>query len=243
MKKTRKKQVKTPYGRTSSPVFLGKISGKPVAFIPRHGMQHKIPPHKVPYLANIYALKKLGVERIISVNAVGSLKNRIKPGDFVINDQFINFTRRKDTFYDNRVIHISPADPYCPELRKAAERTLKKLGYRFHPKGTIAVIEGPRFSTRAESRFFSRYADVINMTQYPEVVLARELEICFLGISLVTDYDVGAPGWKPVNIEEVLRVFKENEERVKRFIFELLPEIPEKRSCPCSVALKDAILS
>lgn len=238
----KKKIIKTPYGLPSSPIVLGEISGKEVAFIARHGIKHTIPPHKVPYLANIFAMKKLGVSRIISVNAVGSLKPGIKPGDFVINDQFINFTRRRDTFYDKRVVHISTAEPYCPLLRKLAIGTAKFLGYPCHSKGTILIIEGPRFSTKAESKFFSEIADVINMTQYPEVVLARELELCFLGISLVTDYDAGLFWKKPVSIEDILKVFRQNEEKVKQFLFELIPKIPHTRKCLCSRALKDAIL-
>jgi len=239
-------EIETPYGKPSSPVTIGEISGRKVAFIARHGPEHKIPPHKVPYLANIYALKQLGISRIIAPAAVGSLKKEIKPGDFVICDQFVNFTRRKDTFYDNKTVHISAAYPYCPELREIIIKKGKELGYPIHEKGTVVVIQGPRFSTRAESDFFRKQGwDIINMTQYPECILAREQEICYVNISLVTDYDAGLkddPSIKPVTIDEVLKIFKENEEKLKNLIKNVIPLIPKERSCPCSHALKDAEL-
>jgi len=244
--KVEKVRVDTPYGPTSAPLSLGEIGGLKVAFIPRHGEMHEYPPHKIPYLANIWALAQLGVKRIIAPCAVGSLQPHIKPGDFVFCDQFINFTRdRRDTFYDGPITtHISSADPYCPELRDIAIKSAKRLNLSFHEKGTVVVIQGPRFSTRAESKFFKNQGwEVINMTQYPECVLAREKEICYLNISIVTDYDVGLegdPNIKPVTHREVVKVFSENLEKLKELLFDIIPKIPLERNCICSRALKEA---
>ncbi len=233
-------KVHTPYGVPSGNVEIGEISGVEVAFLPRHGKGHYIPPHKVNYRANIYALQTLGVERVIGVNAVGSLREEYKPGDTVIVDQFIDFTKKRDyTFYDGpKVVHISMADPFCPELRKVFIDTSRSLGYRTHDKGTYVCIEGPRFSTRAESRMFRQFADIIGMTLVPEAQLARELEMCYVNISTITDYDVWAE--KPVTTEEVLRVMNENEEKVKKILENGIPEIPKERNCPCKDALKGA---
>jgi len=239
--------VRTPYGKPSDKILISTFQGKKIAFLPRHGKKHQFPPHKINYKANLWALKKLGVERIIAPCAVGSLKAKIAPGTFVICDQFIDRTKkREDTFFDGpKVVHISPAHPYCPELRKIAIKCCQKLKLPFQKRGVVVVIEGPRFSTEAESNFFSKIADVINMTQYPEVVLARELEMCYLNISLVTDYDVGLKGReeiKPVSAQEVLRVFKRNIEKLKKLILEIVKALPEKRNCSCSKALKEATL-
>ena len=233
-------KVHTPYGLPSGNVEIGEISGVEVAFLSRHGKGHYIPPHKVNYRANIYALQTLGVERVIGVNAVGSLREEYKPGDTVIVDQFIDFTKKRDyTFYDGpKVVHISMADPFCPELRKVFIDTSRSLGYRTHDKGTYVCIEGPRFSTRAESRMFRQFADIIGMTLVPEAQLARELEMCYVNISTITDYDVWAE--KPVTTEEVLRVMNENEEKVKKILENGIPEIPKERNCPCKDALKGA---
>ena len=239
--------IKTPYGQPSDKILISKYSGKEIAFLPRHGKKHQYPPHKINYRANLLAFKKLGVERVIAPCAVGSLKPEIKPGDFLIGDQFIDRTKRRiDTFFDGpRVAHISMAEPYCPELRKIAIRGCQKLKIPFYKKGRIVVIEGPRFSTKAESEFYSKIADIINMTQYPEVVLARELEMCYLNISLVTDYDVGLKGRKdikPVTAKEVIRISQKNNEKVKELILEIIKNLPVKRNCQCSLALKEATI-
>jgi len=233
-------KVHTPYGLPSGNVEIGKIKDVDVAFIPRHGKGHYIPPHRVNYRANIYALHSLGVERIIGISAVGSLREDYKPGDIVITDQYIDFTKKRDyTFYDGpKVVHISMADPFCPELRNIFIDVVNSLGFRYHDKGTYVCIEGPRFSTRAESRMFRQFADIIGMTLVPEVQLARELEMCYVNISTITDYDVWAE--KPVTTEEVIRVMKENEEKVKRILEEGIPRIPAERSCGCKDALKGA---
>jgi len=239
-------EAKNKYGTTSAPMSIGKMAGKSVAFVPRHGEKHTLPPHKVPYRANIEAFANAGVERIISTNAVGSLSKEFAAGDFVFFDQFVNMThRRDDTFFDeSKVVHVSTAEPYCPELRSLAVRKAKRMGIRYHETGTIVVVNGPRFSTKAESRFFARQGfQLINMTQYPEVALAREKAMCYLGIGIVTDYDAGlegVDGIKPVNFEDMLKVFNSSVDKVKELIAELVPEIPEKRGCKCGSALDDA---
>ena len=241
--------VPTPFGRPSGKVHLSIVEGKNVAFLPRHGVHHEYPPHMVPYRANVFAFKRLGASRIIAPNAVGSLKAEITPGDFVICDQFVNFTSgRKDTYYDGpETTHVGMAQPYCPQMRDIAVDVAKKLGLKVHPNGTVVVIQGPRFSTTAESRFFSGQGwDVINMTQYPEVVLAREQELCYLNISLATDYDAGLEGdpkVKPVSHEEVIRVFNSKMESLRQLIIEIVKEIPKKRTCDCGAALAHARLS
>lgn len=239
------KEVETPYGKTSSKIHVGKISNVDVAFIARHGEKHEIPPHKIPYRANVWAFKELGVDRIISPGAVGSLKKEIKPGDFLIPDQFVSFTHRDDSFYDGpKTVHISSADPYCPELRDMIIKECKANNYNVHNKGTVVVIQGPRFASRAESAFYRKQGwDIINMTMYPEVILARELEICYANIAIITDYDTGLkedPNIKPVNIQDALAVFKKNNEKIKKLIFDLAPKIPRKRTCICAKALEGA---
>lgn len=239
-------KVETPYGAPSSQVMIGELYGKRIAFIPRHGEQHQYPPHMVNYRANLYAFKLLGVKRVIGPCAAGSLKPEIRPGDFVICDQYVNLTSgRKDTFYDGPITtHISSADPYCPQLREIAIECCGKLGLSYHPKGTVVVIQGPRFSTKAESKWFRSLGwEVINMTQYPEVTLARELEMCYVNISLITDYDTGLeddPSIKPVTHEEVIRIFQENIDKLKSLIIEMIKSIPEERTCPCPDILKGA---
>ncbi len=236
------KQIKmtTPFGAPSAPITVGYLKEVPVAFLPRHGIGHWIPPHKINYRANIWALRELGVERIIAVSAVGSLQEHIKPGDLVVPDQFIDFTKsRVYTFYDGgKVYHVSLADPFCPVLRDLLISTAKSFGYSVHERGTYICIEGPRFSTRAESKMFRQFADIIGMTLVPEVTLARELEICYATLALVTDYDVWAE--KPVDAQEVVRVMAENVEKAKKILYEVIPKIPEERSCICSKALENA---
>ncbi len=238
--------VKTPYGKPSDKIFLTEYKGKKIAFLPRHGRKHQFPPHKINYQANLFAFKKLGVKRIIAPAAAGSLQPNVKRGDFVVCDQFVDRTRnRKHTFFDGpKTVHISSADSYCPELRKIAIKACQKNKVRVHKKGAVVVIQGPRFSTRAESKWFSKMGwEVINMTQYPEAILARELEMCYVNISLITDYDVGLEGQrgiKPVTTEEVIKVFKQNTENVKKVILDMIEMMPEKQNCKCNQALKGA---
>ncbi|GAC1309082.1 MAG: S-methyl-5'-thioadenosine phosphorylase [Vulcanimicrobiaceae bacterium] len=235
--------IETPYGPPSDRIALGEIAGKSVAFLPRHGKDHRFPPHAVNYLANVWAMKQLGVRRIIAPTACGSLKQAVEPGHMVVADQVVDRTSgRKDTFYDGPVTtHVSFADPYCPQMRPLAVAALRSLGITTHETGTIVVIQGPRFSTRAESRWFQDAGwEVINMTQYPECYLARELEMCYVNISLITDYDVGLPGSQPVSHEDVLKVFASNNDRVRAGIVKLIEALPNEHSCGCGNALASA---
>jgi len=220
-----------------------------VAFLPRHGRNHDFPPHQVPYQANIAVLKKLGVKYIIAPSSCGSLQTVIKPGDFVICDQFIDRTRgRKDTYYNGPdVVHIVGAEPYCPMLRQIAIQSCQKLSITHHQTGTAVVVNGPRFSTKAESAWFTKMGwDVVNMTQYPEVVLAREQDLHYVNISLVTDYDVGIVAEEnlpPVNIEEVLKTFKNNIGEVKNVIKEMIKNLPPPElKCDCQNTLSKSKL-
>jgi len=236
-------RVNTPFGAPSSPVMVGEIGGRTVAFLPRHGKDHSLPPHMINYRANLWAMKELGVTRIIGPNACGSLQPDVKPGDFVICDQFVDRTwGRKDTFYDGPITtHVSSADPYCPTMRQVATEQASKLGITAHSQGTVVVIQGPRFSTRSESTWFASQGwEVINMTQYPECYLARELEICYCNISLITDHDAGAEGAVPVTNDEVVRVFNENNEKVRALIHAMVPALPVERPCVCASALTGA---
>ncbi len=241
--------VQTPFGPPSDSLTVGWIGNVRVAFLPRHGAHHRIPPHAINYRANMWAMAQLGVKRVIAPSAVGSLKTDIKPGDFVVCDQFVDRTYgRAQTFYDGpRVVHVSSADPYCPELRALAVAGARDLGISVHDRGTVVVIQGPRFSSRAESRWYSAQGwDVINMTQYPEAILARELELCYVNISLVTDFDAGLEGQpevEPVTVDEVIRVMNANTERVRRLMDWLVPRLGTDRACPCGSALKYAVVS
>ncbi len=235
--------IETPYGAPSAPVTYGEIGGRTVAFLPRHGARHQLPPHMINYRANVWAMKQLGVTRIIGPNACGSLQAHVKPGDFVICDQFVDRTSgRTDTFYDGpKTTHVSSADPYCPTMRATALDKARELGIEVHGNGTVVVIQGPRFSTRAESQWFASQGwEVINMTQYPECYLARELEMCYCNISLITDYDAGTADAPPVTNDEVVRVFTENNERLKRLLHAMIPALPEERPCVCATALEGA---
>lgn len=239
--------VDTEYGKPSDKVSIGKISGKSVAFIPRHGTKHALPPHKVPYRANIQALYDIGVKRIIATNAVGSLNPKFKVGQIVAFDQFINQTHgRPDTFFEKSVAHISTAEPYCTELRTVSTVVADKLKIDYRDGGSVVVINGPRFSTKAESVFFSRQGfDLINMTQYPEVALARERCMCYIALGIVTDYDAGLVGRKdikPVSHKEVMETFGKNIEKVKGLVKELVREVPKSRKCDCANALDGAII-
>ncbi|MDQ2086154.1 S-methyl-5'-thioadenosine phosphorylase [Herbivorax sp. ANBcel31] len=233
-------EVDTPYGKPSDKIAIADFEGKKIAFLPRHGKGHQFPPHMIPYRANLYAMKKLEAKKILAPTASGSLQPEIKPGDFVISNQFVDRTKgRKDTFFDGPITkHISPAHPYCSELRQTAINAGKDLGITTHEKGTVVVIQGPRFSTIAESRWFGKMGwDVINMTQYPEAYLAKELGICYANIALITDYDAGLEGRndiQPVTEEEVLKVFDQNNEKVKKMLFEIIRKIDlENKNCNC----------
>jgi 5'-methylthioadenosine phosphorylase len=234
---------RTPYGTPSDAISIGELEGTKIAFIPRHGRKHTIRPTDINSRANIYALKKLGVQRILAPSAVGSLKEEYKPGDTVIVDQFIDkTTKREESFYTGKqVCHISVADPMCPQLRGILIDTAEKMRIKYHKTGTYVCIEGPRFSTKAESRMHRSWgADIIGMTLVPECVLAREAEICYACIATVTDYDV----WKDhlVNAEEVARTMKQNLDKIKTLIAKTLVALPKERTCECGHALKNALV-
>jgi len=235
--------VDTPYGAPSDSITVGELGGRRVAFLPRHAKKHTIRPTDINSRANIFALKKLGVERILAPSTVGSLKEEFKPGDVVFVDQFIDrTTRREQSFYtENRVCHISVAEPMCPELRRTLIAVAKDMGIRAHDTGTYVCIEGPRFSTKAESRMFRAWgADVVGMTLVPECVLAREAEVCYASIATVTDYDV----WKdrPVCVDEIVATMRANIENVKRIIAGVVARVPKDRGCECKNALKSAFV-
>jgi 5'-methylthioadenosine phosphorylase len=227
----REAKVDTPYGAPSDSVFLANVLGRPVAFIPRHGRHHTIPPHLVNYRANVWAMRSLGCKAIISPCAAGSLQKEVSPGDFVVCDQFVDRTTgRKDTFYDGPIVtHVSPADMYHPILRKLAVETIKAHGITCHDGGTVVVIQGPRFSTKSESKWFHDQGwEVINMTQYPEAYLCHELGMGVVNISLITDYDSGVhAGTEAVNATDVLAVFQQNAERIKKVVLDLIGKIPK----------------
>lgn len=233
--------VETPYGKTSDSITIGLFKGKKIAFMPRHGKKHTIPPHLINFRANIWAFKQLGVRRIVAPSAVGSLKEELAPGAFVLPNQFLDFTKsRKGTFSEEgRVIHISVADPFCPELQSAIKEAAKAQNIQIHSDRTYACIEGPRFSTKAESKFFrSTGADIIGMTLVPECQLAREAQICYTSICTVTDYDVWAE--KPVTAKEVLETLKKNVENTKKLLTSVPDLIPQSRECHCAKALEEA---
>jgi 5'-methylthioadenosine phosphorylase len=236
--------VETPWGAPSGPVTIGAVQGRRVAFIARHGVKHQFPPHVVPYRANLWAFKELGVERVIGPCAAGSLQPHVKPGEFVVCDQLVDRTvGRPSTFFDGpETTHISFADPYCPTMRRVALEEAMTLVIATHERGTVVVIQGPRFSTRAESTHYSSQGwEVINMTQHPEAALARELEMCYANVSLITDYDVGVVDKvEAVSHEEVIRVFTENNERLRSLLFRMIASMPEDRDCQCATALAGA---
>ncbi|MFZ2959784.1 MAG: S-methyl-5'-thioadenosine phosphorylase [Candidatus Ozemobacteraceae bacterium] len=245
---TREIKINTPYGPPSDTISIGEVGGVVVAFLPRHGRNHSLPPHRINYRANLWAMKELGVTRLIAPCACGSLQSHIKPGDFVVTDQFIDRTKnRADTFFDGpKVVHVSSADPYCPEMRKIAVKSIQDHGVTAHDGGAMVVIEGPRFSSKAESRWFTQMGwQTINMTQYPEVVLAQELGICIVNIALVTDFDAGLAGNVPeVTAAEVIAVFNRNAENLKKIMEPLIRQIPVKRSaCRCAEKVKEGAIS
>jgi len=231
----------TPYGLPSADIQIGKMGKVEVAFMSRHGKGHVFPPHKVNYRANIWAMKQVGVERIISPCAVGSLQEEYEPGEIVIVDQFIDFTKTREyTFFDGpKTVHISTADPFCPEMNAIFKKEAKKAKIPVHDKGTYVCIEGPRFSTRAESQMYKAFADIIVMTLVPECQLAREMEMCYTSLGMITDYDVWAE--EPVDTATVLKIMSENVDKIRTLIGAALPKIPaERKKCKCADVLKEA---
>ena len=238
----------TPYGPPSAPVRIGKVEGVDVAFMPRHGDEHSLPPHRINYRANVWAMREVGVQRIIGPCACGSLRKEIAPGTFVICDQFVDRTAaRESTFYDGpQTTHVSAADPYCKQMSGVLAECGRELDIPVVEGGTIVIIEGPRFSTRAESRWFGASGwDVVNMTQYPEAWLARELQLCYANVMLVTDYDVGLEGMpnvEPVSADAAFEVFRQNLDRLRALLFRAVPLIGPQPDDLCATALKSAVV-
>ncbi len=233
--------VDTPYGKTSDSITVGSFKGRQIAFMPRHGKKHTIPPHMINFRANIWAFKELGIKRIIAPSAVGSLKEEFMPGHFALPSQFLDFTKSRIGSFseDGKVIHISVADPFCPQLQKTVLNVAQNQNITIHKDCTYVCIEGPRFSTKAESKFFKTTgADIIGMTLVPECQLAREAQICYVSISTVTDYDVWAE--KPVTAKEVIETLSKNVESTKKLLSVLIDDIPKSRECNCEKALAEA---
>jgi 5'-methylthioadenosine phosphorylase len=237
-------KVNTPFGEPSAAIILGNLEGVRVAFLPRHGEGHRISPSELPTKANIYALKSLGVERVISISAVGSLNEKMEPLDIVIPDQLIDATKgRASTFFTGGIVgHVSFAEPFCPVLSELSFKASTKVGVKVHKGGTCLVMEGPQLSTKAESQLYRSWgADVIGMTALPEAKLAREAEICYATLAIVTDYDCWHPSYESVTTEMILTNLRKGVDIVSRILKLLLPSIPQKRDCACASALKNAI--
>ncbi|MDT0320021.1 S-methyl-5'-thioadenosine phosphorylase [Streptomyces millisiae] len=242
--------VNTPYGAPSDSLFVGTLAGRAVAFLPRHGREHHLPPHRINYRANLWALRALGARQVLGPCAVGGLLPEHGPGTLLIPDQLVDRTRsRVNTYFDGEprpdgarpgVVHVSLADPYCPQGRKAALAAAAGRGWEAVDGGTMVVIEGPRFSTRAESRWHAAQGwSVVGMTGHPEAALARELELCYTSLALVTDLDAGAEAGEGVSHAEVLEVFAQNVDRLRDVLFDAVAALPanEPRTCPCATAL------
>jgi 5'-methylthioadenosine phosphorylase len=229
--------VETPYGAPSDPVTIATVAGRRVAFLPRHGRDHRYPPHRIPYRANLWALRALGARQVVAPCAVGGLRPELGPGTFVVPDQLVDRTTgRSQTYYDDGAVHVNFADPYCPVGRRTVLDKARDLDAV--DGGTMVVIEGPRFSTRAESRWYTAIGGtVVNMTGHPEAVLARELALCYTAIALVTDLDAGVEGDHGVTQEEVFRVFAENTERLRPLLLDVVAALPTTRDCVCAHAL------
>jgi 5'-methylthioadenosine phosphorylase len=228
-------KVDTPYGPPAAPYTVGSVAGVDVAFLPRHGAGHELPPHRVNFRANVWGMKELGVKCVIGPCAVGSLQTRYAPGEFAVADQLVDRTAGRDrSFHDGpEAVHLSFADPYCEDLRQIALGELRRVGATTHDGGTIVVIQGPRFSTRAESAFYAAQGwELINMTQEPEVALCRELDMCYVNISVITDYDVGVAGERPpVTHEEVLRGFDASLDTLRNAVLQMLPRVAGHDRC------------
>jgi 5'-methylthioadenosine phosphorylase len=230
-------RVDTPYGPPSDDVVVGEVGGRTVAFLPRHGADHRFPPHLIPYRANLWALRSLGVRQVLAPCAVGGLRPELGPGTLAVPDQLVDRTSgRAQTFHDTGAVHVSFADPYCPAGRAVVLDVARD--WPAVDGGTMVVVEGPRFSTRAESRWYSQQGwSLINMTGHPEAVLAREMALCYTSIALVTDLDAGVEGGEGVTQDEVFRVFGENTARLRTLLHDVVAALPTERTCPCPAAL------
>jgi len=246
MKNVRNVRVRTPFGNPSDALVVGEIGGRTLAFLPRHGRGHRIPPSQINFRANIYALKKIGARWVISLSAVGSMKEGIRPGDIVVVDQFFDHTRfRPNTFFSDGIVgHIPFADPVCPALAEITHLSARKVVKRTRRGGTYLCMEGPAFSTRAESRIYRKWGvDVIGMTNMPEAKLAREAEICYATLALATDYDCWHENEEDVSIESILAIIRQNVENSKRIIRDVAGRLPGKGGCGCGETLRYAIIT
>ncbi len=239
-------ETNTPFGKPSSPITLGNLMGKPVAFLARHGIGHTLSPSEVPYKANIYALKALGVQKIVSVSACGSLREAYAPGHIIIPNQIFDFTHKRERSFFNAglVAHVSVADPFCQNLSDLLEKALKASGAKLHRGGTYITIEGPRFSTKGESRLYRQWGmDIIGMTASPEAFLAREAEICYTTMAHVTDYDVWHVNEEPVTVDMVIRTLSRNINIAQETIRKMVMMIDESMICDCQNALQNALIT
>lgn len=246
MRNMRRVKVRTPFGDPSDALLVGELDGRTLAFLPRHGRGHRISPSQINFRANVYAMKKLGARWLLSISAVGSMKERIRPGDIVVVDQFFDHTRqRPGTFFSDGVAgHIPFADPVCPVLAETAWRSAGAVARRVHRGGTYLCIEGPAFSTRAESRIYRKWGvDVIGMTNMPEAKLAREAQICYATLALATDYDCWHRTEEDVSVEAILAILRGNVETSKRIIREAAKRLPGEGTCGCAAALRHAIIT
>jgi len=227
LKDYRELELETPFGKTSASLVIGKLGNAEVAVLARHGRKHEIMPTKVPYLANLWALKEIGCTHIIATTACGSLRQELRPGEFVFIDQFIDFTKHRTlTIFEDKVVHTAMAEPFCPRLRAVLAETAKEMDLTHHAKGTMITIEGPRFSTRAESHLFRAWgADTINMSTVPEVIIARELGLCYAAIGMVTDYDSWKEGEAPVTWSMIVKRVEDNAEKIKGLLLKVIPKI------------------
>lgn len=241
-------EVETPYGPPSDSLFLGEVAGRRVAFLPRHGREHHLPPHRINYRANLWALASVGVRQVLAPCAVGGLRPEYGPGTLLVPDQLVDRTRNRiQTYYDGlplpdgrvpNVVHVPFADPYCPAGREVAVATARADGWKPVDGGTLVVIEGPRFSTRAESRLHAAQGwSVVGMTGHPEAVLARELGLCYTSLALVTDLDAGMEAGEGVTYSEVMRVFRQCVDRLRAILFDAVAALPVDRDCLCARAL------
>ena len=233
-------KVDTPYGEPSDPLTLGEVGGRRVAFLPRHGRDHRFPPHKIPYRANLWALRSVGVRQVLAPCAVGSLRADLGAGAIVVPDQLVDRTSgRVQTYYDAGAVHAAFADPYCPAGRRTVLETAAEKRVEVVDGATMVVVEGPRFSTRAESQWFAAAGwSLVNMTGHPEAVLARELAVCYTAVALVTDLDAGLAQGEGVTHAEVFRIFAANVDRLRALLFAVIPRLPAERSRECATVLE-----
>ena len=232
--------VETPYGAPSDPLVVGEVGGRRVAFVARHGRDHRFPPHRIPYRANLWALRSLGVRQVVAPCAVGALQPSLGPGSLVVPDQLVDRTSgRAQTFHETGAVHVPFAEPYCPVGRATCVERATEAGWDVTDGGTMVVVEGPRFSTRAESQWFAAQGwSLVNMTGHPEAVLARELALCYTSLALVTDLDAGIEVGGHVTQAEVFEVFKQNTDRLRSLLFDVLAALPLDRDCDCGDALE-----